>query len=240
MGKITVIGIGPGSYDNLTPEAREAIIAAEVVAGYKPYIKLIEGLVGDKEIIGNGMMQEVDRCRLAVESACKGKNTIVVSSGDSGVYGMAGLVLEIILKLPKEERPEVKIIAGLSAVYASAAILGAPLMHDFAIITTAFHELAHSTGHQSRLNRLRATAHFGSESYSKEELAAEISAAALLSHTGLETGHTFKNSTAYIQNWLSALRNDKRLIVTASGAASKAVSYILGLSGDLRENNHLI
>ena len=106
--------------------------------------------------------------------------------------------------------------------------------------STAFHELAHSTGHQSRLNRLRATAHFGSESYSKEELAAEISAAALLSHTGLETGHTFKNSTAYIQNWLSALRNDKRLIVTASGAASKAVSYILGLSGDLRENNHLI
>ena len=69
MGKITVIGIGPGSYDNLTPEAREAIIAAEVVAGYKPYIKLIEDLVGDKEIIGNGMMQEVDRCRLAVESA---------------------------------------------------------------------------------------------------------------------------------------------------------------------------
>lgn len=104
--------------------------------------------------------------------------------------------------------------------------------------STAFHELAHSTGHQSRLNRLRATAHFGSESYSKEELVAEISAAALLSHTGLETGHTFKNSTAYIQNWLSALRNDKRLIVTASGAASKAVSYILGLSGDLRDNSH--
>lgn len=94
---------------------------------------------------------------------------------------------------------------------------------------TLTHELAHSTGHQSRLNRLRATAHFGSESYSKEELVAEISSAALLNHTGLETGHTFKNSTAYIQNWLSALRNDKRLIVTASGAASKAVNYILGL-----------
>lgn len=135
MGKITVIGIGPGSYDNLTPEAREAIVTAEVVAGYKPYIKLIEDLVEGKEIIGNGMMQEVDRCRLAVESACQGKNTIVVSSGDSGVYGMAGLVLEIILKMEKEKRPEVKIIAGLSAVYASAAILGAPLMHDFAIIS---------------------------------------------------------------------------------------------------------
>lgn len=92
--------------------------------------------------------------------------------------------------------------------------------------STAFHELAHSTGHQSRLNRLRATAHFGSESYSKEELVAEITAAALMNHTGLETKGTFRNSAAYIQNWLSALRNDKRLIVTASGAAAKAFDYI--------------
>ena len=93
--------------------------------------------------------------------------------------------------------------------------------------STAFHELAHSTGHQSRLNRLRATAHFGNESYSKEELVAEISAAALLNRTGMETKGTFRNSAAYIQSWLRALRNDKRLIVTASGAAAKAVDYIL-------------
>ena len=93
--------------------------------------------------------------------------------------------------------------------------------------STAFHELAHSTGHQRRLNRLRATAHFGNESYSKEELVAEIAAAALMNHTGLETGSTFRNSAAYIQSWLSALRNDKRLIVTASGAASKAFDYII-------------
>lgn len=93
--------------------------------------------------------------------------------------------------------------------------------------STAFHELAHSTGHQSRLNRLQSTAHFGSESYSKEELVAEITAAALMNHTGLETGSTFRNSTAYIQSWLSALRKDKRLIVTASGAASKAFEYIV-------------
>ena len=92
--------------------------------------------------------------------------------------------------------------------------------------STAFHELAHSTGHKSRLDRLRATAHFGSESYSKEELVAEISAAALMNYVGLETKGTFRNSTAYIQNWLSALRNDKRLIVSASGAASKAFDYI--------------
>ena len=96
--------------------------------------------------------------------------------------------------------------------------------------STLLHELAHSTGHQSRLNRLRATAHFGNESYSKEELVAEITAAALMNHTGLETKGTFQNSAAYIQSWLSALRNDKRLIVAASGAASKAFDYIVGIT----------
>lgn len=96
--------------------------------------------------------------------------------------------------------------------------------------STTFHELAHSTGHQSRLNRLRATAHFGNESYSKEELVAEITAAALMNHTGLETKGTFQNSAAYIQSWLSALKNDKRLIVAASGAASKAFDYIVGVT----------
>ena len=93
--------------------------------------------------------------------------------------------------------------------------------------STAFHELAHSTAHQSRLDRLKATAHFGNESYSKEELVAEITATALMNHTGLETKGTFRNSAAYIQNWLSALRNDKRLIVTASGAATKVFEYII-------------
>ena len=105
-----------------------------------------------------------------------------------------------------------------------------PMTEQFASMaeyySTAFHELAHSTGHQSRLNRLRATAHFGSESYSKEELVAEITAAALMNHTGLETNGTFRNTAAYIQSWLSALRNDKRLIVTATGAATKAFDYI--------------
>lgn len=94
---------------------------------------------------------------------------------------------------------------------------------------TAFHELAHSTGHRSRLDRLRATAHFGNESYSKEELVAEIGAAALMNHVGLENASTFRNSTAYIQSWLTALRNDKRMIVSAASRAEKAVDYILGV-----------
>lgn len=96
--------------------------------------------------------------------------------------------------------------------------------------STAFHELAHSTGHQSRLDRLRATARFGSESYSKEELVAEITATALMNYAGLETKGTFRNSTAYIQNWLTALQNDKRMIISASGAASKAFDFIVAAS----------
>lgn len=92
---------------------------------------------------------------------------------------------------------------------------------------TAFHELTHSTGHESRLNRLHTVAAFGSEDYSKEELIAEIGAAALVNHAGLETADSFRNNAAYIQNWLQALRNDKRFIVSAAGKAEKAVNLIL-------------
>lgn len=136
MGKITVIGIGPGSLEDMTPRARKTIESAEVVVGYKTYIKLVESIIGGKEIIDNGMMQEVERCQLAVKSAAEGKETVVISSGDSGIYGMAGLVLELFLQLPENERPEWGgVVAGISAVQASAAILGAPLMHDFAVIS---------------------------------------------------------------------------------------------------------
>lgn len=135
MGKIVVVGLGPGSMEQMTPRARKAIEEAQVVAGYTTYIKLIEPLLKDKEVIGTGMMQEVDRCKLAVKTAAEGKNTAMVSSGDSGVYGMAGLILEIVETYPKAERPEVEIVAGLSAVNAAASVLGAPLMHDFAVIS---------------------------------------------------------------------------------------------------------
>ena len=94
--------------------------------------------------------------------------------------------------------------------------------------STAFHELTHSTGHSTRLNRLEKTAYFGSEAYSKEELIAEIGASALVNHAGLETSASFRNSAAYIQNWLKVLRDDKRFIVSASGKAEKAVNLILG------------
>lgn len=93
---------------------------------------------------------------------------------------------------------------------------------------TAFHEMVHSTGHAKRLNRLDATAFFGSEAYSREELVAEIGAAALVNHAGLETAKSFRNNAAYVQNWLQALKNDKRFIVSAAGKADKAVELILG------------
>ena len=93
---------------------------------------------------------------------------------------------------------------------------------------TAFHECIHSTGHTKRLNRLDATAFFGSEAYSKEELVAEIGAAALVNHAGLETTKSFRNNAAYVQSWLQALKNDKRFIVSAAGKADKAVALILG------------
>lgn len=93
--------------------------------------------------------------------------------------------------------------------------------------STAFHELTHSTGHASRLNRLSKVACFGSEDYSKEELVAEIGAAALVNHAGLETSSSFRNSAAYVQSWLKALRDDKRLIVSAAGQAEKACNLIL-------------
>lgn len=119
----------------MTPKALAAIRAADVVAGYLTYVKLIEHLLGGQEVIGTAMMQEVQRCTLALEAAAAGKKVAVVSSGDSGVYGMAGLVLELLLKYPADKRPKVEIVPGISAVSAAASILGAPLMHDFAVIS---------------------------------------------------------------------------------------------------------
>ncbi len=98
--------------------------------------------------------------------------------------------------------------------------------------STAFHELTHSTGHHSRLNRISDVAAFGSHEYSREELCAELGAAFLVNHCGLETESSFNNSAAYIAGWLKALKDDKRLIVSAAGAAERAVSLVLGKEGE--------
>lgn len=127
---IYVVGIGPGSADLMTFEAKEAIKRSEVIVGYKTYIDLIEDLIEGKEVISNGMKQEVERCEEAVRIAKSGRTVAVISSGDAGVYGMAGLILEL-----AEEGMEVKVVAGVTASLAAAALLGAPLMHDFCHIS---------------------------------------------------------------------------------------------------------
>ena len=135
MGKIVVAGLGPGSLKEMTPRVRQAIEKADIVVGYHTYLQLIDDLLQGKETIGTGMMQEIERCRLAVDAAKQDKAVVVVSSGDAGIYGMAGLILELLLQYDKASRPELEIMGGISAMNAAAAVLGAPLMHDFAVIS---------------------------------------------------------------------------------------------------------
>ncbi|MDF2950110.1 MAG: cbiH [Sedimentibacter sp.] len=126
---IYVVGIGPGSQETMTYQAMEAIRKSDVIVGYKTYTNLIEDLIKDKEVVSNGMKQEIDRVKKAMEISKTGKTVAVISSGDAGVYGMAGLVLEL------SEEEEVRIISGVTASTAAAAVLGAPLMHDFCHIS---------------------------------------------------------------------------------------------------------
>ena len=134
-GKIFIVGIGPGNLDEMTPKARLMIDSADVIVGYKTYIKLIEKIIGDKKVSASGMRQEIQRAQLAVDEAQKNLNVAVISSGDAGIYGMAGLLIEMVLNLPEDRQPKIEIAAGVSALNSAAAILGAPLMHDFAVIS---------------------------------------------------------------------------------------------------------
>ncbi|MDT8419782.1 MAG: cobyric acid synthase [Desulfuromonadales bacterium] len=130
-GKLWVVGIGPGSAEHMTPAARAAIVDADVVAGYTTYLELIPELIEGKQRLSSGMRQEVERCRLALASAAAGHRVALVCSGDAGVYGMAGLVLELL----DGRELDIEMVPGVSAVQAAAARLGAPLMHDFAVIS---------------------------------------------------------------------------------------------------------
>jgi len=126
---IYVVGIGPGSPETMTYEAMHAIEKSEVIVGYKTYINLIADIIKDKEVVSNGMKQEIDRVKKAIEISKTGKTVAVISSGDAGVYGMAGLVLEL------ADGEDVKIVSGVTASTSAAAVLGAPLMHDFCHIS---------------------------------------------------------------------------------------------------------
>jgi adenosylcobyric acid synthase len=140
MSKLFVVGIGPGGLNHMTFEAREAIEKADVVVGYKTYLEFIGPLLEGKEVVSSGMMREVERCSEALAIAASGKLVALVSSGDAGIYGMAGLALELadapIGGLPAPyPNVEIIIVPGVSAVQAAASVLGAPLMHDFAVIS---------------------------------------------------------------------------------------------------------
>ena len=130
--ELYIVGLGPGARQKMTQEAIDVVEACEVIAGYKVYIDLLKPYYPDKEYLVNGMRQEVERCRLALETAAGGKKTALVCSGDAGVYGMAGITLELATEFPEVD---VHVIPGVTAALSGAALLGAPLGHDFTVIS---------------------------------------------------------------------------------------------------------
>jgi cobalt-precorrin 5A hydrolase/precorrin-3B C17-methyltransferase len=137
--KLYIVGTGPGGIEHITPYAQNAIRKSDVIVGYGTYLDLIQELIKDKEVVSTGMTQEIDRCKKAVELALSGKTVSVISGGDPGIYAMAGLVFEILRTADQQEKDtaalNIEVIPGISALNACAARLGAPLMHDFAVIS---------------------------------------------------------------------------------------------------------
>lgn len=132
MGKLTVVGIGPGDYENMTVRADRALARCDTIIGYHVYVDLVRERYPDKEFLTTPMTREAQRCRMALEEAKKGKDVALVCSGDSGIYGMAALVYEL---RGEETEPEIQVVPGLTAACSGAALLGAPLTHDFAVIS---------------------------------------------------------------------------------------------------------
>lgn len=126
------MGIGPGNYENMTIRADRALQESDVIIGYNVYVDLVKDRYPDKEFMTTPMTKEALRCQIAVDKAKEGKTTSMICSGDSGIYGMAALVYEI---RGEETEPEIEVIPGLTAAASGASILGAPLTHDFAVIS---------------------------------------------------------------------------------------------------------
>ena len=131
-GNLYVVGLGPGDASMLTGQARAALAASDVLCGYTVYVELVKPLFPEKETYTTAMRGEMERCRWALETAAAGKNVALVCSGDAGVYGMASPVLEL-----AKEYPDVRIevVPGVTASLSGAAVLGAPLGHDFCVIS---------------------------------------------------------------------------------------------------------
>ena len=132
MNKIYVVGIGPGEYEQMTLKAIHALEASDTIIGYTVYVDLVREHFGEKEFLTTPMTREAERCQMAFAEAAKGKTVSMICSGDAGVYGMAGLMYEVGVSYPDTE---LEIIPGVTAATGGAAVLGAPLMHDFCVIS---------------------------------------------------------------------------------------------------------
>ena len=130
--KVYVVGLGPGGGEYMTAQARAALERSQVLCGYTVYVELVSGLFPEKETYTTPMTKEIDRCRWALETAAAGKTVAMVCSGDAGVYGMAGPLLQL---APQWPQVEVEVVAGVTAALSGAAVLGAPLGHDFCVIS---------------------------------------------------------------------------------------------------------
>lgn len=132
-GKLFLVGIGPGSVQDRTPRAAEAISSCDVVVGYDPYVEAVRDLLTTQEVLTSGMMKETERCRAAINEALSGKKVCLISSGDAGVYGMAGLAME--MAAADNDTVDMEVVPGVTAANSAAALMGAPLMLDSATIS---------------------------------------------------------------------------------------------------------
>lgn len=132
MGKVYVVGLGPGAGLQMTGEAAVVLETCPVIAGYTVYVDLIKSSYPDKIYLTTPMKQEVKRCQMALETAAQGSDVAMICSGDAGIYGMAGLMYETSIEYPEVE---IEIVPGITSANGGAAVLGAPLMHDFAVIS---------------------------------------------------------------------------------------------------------
>lgn len=131
LNKLYVVGIGPGDADQMTVKALRTLEKCDVIAGYGVYTDLVKPILKDKEYLVTPMRREAERCRMAIDCALSGKNVAMISSGDAGVYGMASLIYE----LAEGKDLQIEIVSGVTAALSGGAVLGAPLTHDFAVIS---------------------------------------------------------------------------------------------------------
>ena len=132
MSKLFVVGLGPGNYENMTIKADSVLQTCDVIIGYHVYVDLIKERYAGKEFLTTPMTKETERCQMALKMAKDGQRVGVVCSGDSGIYGMAALIYEL---RGDAEKPEIEIVPGITAACSGGALLGAPLTHDFAVIS---------------------------------------------------------------------------------------------------------